>query len=223
MTKKAMEIAFYAHKEQVDKAGMPYIFHPIHLAEQMDDEESVCIALLHDVVEDTEMTLDDLRVQGFSYRIIDSLALLTHEKGIEYMEYIRNIKFNPLATRVKLADLRHNSDTTRLDVVDDKEKQRVEKYNKAIEVLSFCKNLESYSKGKQGDTKYFKTEHSVIVKVVDGIMVYRLNEQGDFEHCQQFISLWYDSMTDYKPVSEEEVDKEIEIRKRVYVVREVHN
>ena len=215
MTKRAMRIAFDAHKEQVDKTGMPYIFHPLHLAEQMDNEESICVALLYDVVEDTEMTLYDLRVQGFSYRITDALSLLTHEKGTEYIEYIGKIKFNPLATKVKLADLRHNSDTTRLDVVDGKTKQRIEKYSKAIELLSSCKNLESHSNGSHGDTKYFKTENSAIVKVVDGIMVYRLNEQGDFECCQQLISLCYDSAPDYKPISADEVDNEVEIRKRL--------
>jgi len=215
LTKRAMRIAFDAHKERVDETGMPYIFHPLHLAEQMDDEESICVALLHDVVEDAEMTLEDLRAQGFPYRIIDALSLLTHEKGIAYMEYVANIKFNPLATKVKLADLRHNSDITRLDVVDDKVKQRVEKYRQAITLLSSCKNLGSHSKGTQGDTKYFKTEHSVIIKVADGIMVYRLDEKGNFEPCQQFVSLWYDSVIDYKTISENEVFDEIEIRKRL--------
>ena len=129
-------MAFDAHKEQVDKTGMPYIFHPFHLAEQMDDEETVCIALLHDVVEDTEITLNDLRVQGFSNRIIDALSLLTHGDDVEYLEYVEKIKSNSLATKVKLADLQHNSDTTRLDIMDDNVKQRIEKYAKAIALLS---------------------------------------------------------------------------------------
>ena len=136
LTKKAMWIAFDAHKKKVDKAGMPYIFHPFHLAEQMDDEESVCVALLHDVIEDSKVTLNGLRTQGFSNRILDALFLLKHEKDTDYMEYMNKIKFNPLATRVKLADLHHNSDITRLDEVDDKIKQRMEKYSKAIALLS---------------------------------------------------------------------------------------
>ena len=79
LTKKAMRIAFDAHKDQVDKAGLPYIFHPCHLAEQMEDEVSVCAALLHDVVEDSSMTFDDLAVQGIPTAVIDVLKLLTHD------------------------------------------------------------------------------------------------------------------------------------------------
>ncbi len=135
MTKKAMRIAFDTHKDQTDKAGMPYIFHPIHLAEQMDTEDEVIVALLHDVVEDGDITFNDLRAFGFSQRIINALSLMTHDNAIEYMEYVRNIRHNPLATKIKLADLLHNSDTTRLDSVDDKVLKRVEKYKKAISFL----------------------------------------------------------------------------------------
>ena len=215
LTKKAMQIAFDSHKAQVDKSGLPYIFHPFHLAEQMADEDSVCVALLHDVVEDTAMTLYDLRLQGFSYGIVDALRFLTHEKGIDYMEYVQNIKFNPLATKVKLADLRHNSDLTRLDVVDEKTMERVKKYQEAIALLSSAKNLKYHSPGKQGDTKYFKTEYSDIVKVVDGVGVYCLDDRGNFEPHQQLFSLWYDSMVDYKPMPYAEVGEEIEIRERL--------
>lgn len=136
MTKMAMKIAFSAHKDQVDKSGMPYIYHPIHLAEQMDDEISTCVALLHDVVEDTSITLQDLSEYGFKDEIIDVLNLLTHNDDVPYMDYIRNIKNNVIATKVKLADLRHNSDLTRLDVLDDKARTRVRKYTEAIELLN---------------------------------------------------------------------------------------
>lgn len=136
MTKMAMKIAFSAHKDQVDKSGMPYIYHPIHLAEQMDDEISTCVALLHDVVEDTSITLQDLSEYGFKDEIIDVLNPLTHNDDVPYMDYIRNIKNNVIATKVKLADLRHNSDLTRLDVVDDKARTRVRKYTEAIELLN---------------------------------------------------------------------------------------
>jgi len=135
LTKKAMRIAFDAHKEQTDKSGLPYIFHPFHLAEQMGSEEEIIVALLHDVIEDTDISLDDLRAHGFSCRIIDALTLMTHKDGVPYMGYIEGIKSNPLATKVKLADLRHNSDTTRLDRINDKALQRVEKYKRAIEAL----------------------------------------------------------------------------------------
>ena len=139
MTKKAMMIAFQSHKNQTDKSGMPYIYHPVHLAEQMKDEETTCVALLHDVVEDTDWTLDELREQGFDARIIEALKLMTHAEGVPYMEYVTQIKPNPIAKVVKLADLRHNSDLTRLNEVNEKALARVEKYKKAIAMLEEVK------------------------------------------------------------------------------------
>ena len=135
LTQKAMKIAFEAHKNQTDKNGIPYIYHPVHLAEQMDSENTICVALLHDVVEDTSMTFEDLQAEGFSPEIIDALKLLTHDDAVPYMEYVKEIRKNPIATKVKLADLRHNSDLTRLDEVNEKALKRVEKYKKAIEML----------------------------------------------------------------------------------------
>ena len=135
LTKRAMKLCFEAHKEQVDKSGMPYVFHPFHLAEQMKDEATTVVALLHDVVEDTATTFEDLEKQGFSDEIINALKLITHEKNVPYMDYIGEIKKNKIATKVKLADLRHNSDLTRLSVVDEKALKRKEKYEKAIKLL----------------------------------------------------------------------------------------
>ena len=135
LTKKALRMAFDAHKNQTDKTGLPYVFHPFHLAEQMDTEEEVITALLHDIVEDTDLTLEDLRVCGFPDRVLAALSLLTHQDGIDYMDYIETIRSDPLAARVKLADLRHNSDLTRWDTVDGKTRQRQEKYMKAMERL----------------------------------------------------------------------------------------
>ena len=113
LTKKAMRLCFDAHKDQVDKTGLPYVFHPFHLAEQMADELSTVCALLHDVIEDTDYTFDDLRAMGFPQEVIEVLTLLTHEEGVPYMEYVQKIKPHPIAKQVKLADLRHNSDLTR--------------------------------------------------------------------------------------------------------------
>ena len=138
LTKKALKLCFEAHKEQVDKSGMPYVFHPFHLAEQMTDETTTVVALLHDVVEDTELTFDDLEKQGFGEEIISALKLLTHNDDTPYMDYVAKIKNNKIATAVKLADLKHNSDLTRLDIVDEKALKRKEKYEKAIEFLT-CK------------------------------------------------------------------------------------
>ena len=135
MTKKALKLCFETHKDQVDKSGMPYVFHPFHLAEQMPDEETTAVALLHDVIEDSERTLDELRKMGFSEAVVEAVALMTHADGVPYMEYVAQIKSNPIARTVKLADLRHNSDTSRLDVVTDRDLEREEKYKKAIALL----------------------------------------------------------------------------------------
>ena len=88
LTKKAMRIAYDAHKEQTDKTGLPYIFHPFHLAEQMETEEEVIVAFLHDVVEDTGITLDELRSYGFSEQVMNALSILTHADGIPYSRSI---------------------------------------------------------------------------------------------------------------------------------------
>lgn len=135
MTKKALKICFNAHVNQVDKSGIPYVFHPFHLAEQMDTEESVCVALLHDVVEDTNITFEDLIEEGFNTDIINALKLLTHIDDIPYMTYVTNIKNNPLAKKVKLADLKHNSDLSRLDLSVDNIPPKLELYKEAIRYL----------------------------------------------------------------------------------------
>ena len=135
-TKKALTLCFEAHKEQKDKSGMPYVFHPFHLAEQMEDEDTTIVALLHDVVEDTDYTLDDLAAMGFSQAVLDAITLMTHDDDTPYMDYVARIKQNPIAKAVKLADLRHNSDTTRLDVVTEWDLRREEKYRAAIALLA---------------------------------------------------------------------------------------
>jgi (p)ppGpp synthase/HD superfamily hydrolase len=116
MTKKALKLCFEAHKEQIDKSNMPYVFHPFHLAEQMTDENTTIVALLHDVIEDTNYTLEDLRSFGFSEDVLSAISLMTHEENVPYMEYVAKIKKNPIAKVVKLADLRHNSDMTRFEL-----------------------------------------------------------------------------------------------------------
>ena len=135
LTKKALRLCFDAHKEQVDKSGMPYVFHPFHVAEQMKTEETAIVALLHDVVEDTDYTISDLKEMGFPEPVTTALTLLTHKDGVSYMDYVTSIKSDPIASAVKLADFRHNSDLSRLDAIDDKAIQRVEKYKKAIALL----------------------------------------------------------------------------------------
>lgn len=134
-TKIALNLCFEAHKEQKDKSGMPYVFHPFHLAEQMETEETTIVALLHDLIEDTDYTIEDLTKMGFDKAITDAIALMTHADGVEYMDYVRMIKDNPIAKAVKLADLHHNSDLTRLDTIDEKALSRRDKYLKAIALL----------------------------------------------------------------------------------------
>lgn len=112
LTGKAMQIAYAAHHGQVDKGGLPYIFHPCHLAEQMEDEISCCAALLHDVVEDTSVTLEEL-AKEFPQEVIEVLRLLTHEESVPYLDYVRAIRANPIAVKIKLADIAHNSDQSR--------------------------------------------------------------------------------------------------------------
>ena len=134
-TKKAMKLCYEAHKDQVDKTGVPYVFHPFHVAEQMTSEASTIVALLHDMVEDTDYTLDDIAAAGFGKEIVDAVALMTHEDDVPYLDYVANLKDNPIAREVKLADLAHNSDQSRLGEIDEETRQRLEKYKKAIALL----------------------------------------------------------------------------------------
>ena len=137
MTIKAMKIAYEAHLGQLDYNDVPYIFHPYHLAEQMDDEVSCTVSLLHDVIEDTELTLADLE-QIFPAEVVEIVRLLTHDENIDYFDYIREIKKNPIATKVKLEDLKHNSDESRSIGSNLTEEQLLywkTKYAKAKEIL----------------------------------------------------------------------------------------
>lgn len=135
LTKQALKLCFNAHKNQLDKSGLPYVFHPFHLAEQMTDEYTTVTALLHDIVEDTDYTLFDLQAMGYPNEVLTALALLTHDDAVPYMEYIAKIKPNPIARAVKLADLRHNSDLSRYNEIDEYAVKRTEKYKQAIKFL----------------------------------------------------------------------------------------
>ena len=138
LTNKALRLAYAAHHGQTDKSGQPYIFHPYHLAEQMTDEVSTCVTLLHDVVEDTSLTLADLE-KVFPKPVTEAVRLLTHEPGTDYFDYVRAIRQNPVAMKVKLADLAHNSDETRFAGQDDisaaELDRRRAKYSRARAIL----------------------------------------------------------------------------------------
>jgi len=134
MTREAMKIAYNVHHNQFDRAGVPYIYHPIHLAENMDSEIACVVALLHDVVEDTDITMEELE-KTFPREVIEILKLLTHDKKVDYMEYIKRIKENEIARKVKIEDILHNADETRLDSITEEDIIRREKYKKALEFL----------------------------------------------------------------------------------------
>lgn len=128
LTRKAMEICYQVHAGQHDKAGTPYVFHPYHLAEQMETEQTVCAALLHDVLEESDMTAADLTAAGFPAEIVEAVVLLTHEKQTPYLEYVAALLENPIARAVKEADVQHNADLSRLPVVTTRDRMRMEKY-----------------------------------------------------------------------------------------------
>lgn len=133
---KAIGIAVEAHKGQLDKGGSPYILHPITVASKQETEACIITALLHDVVEDSEYTLEDLRAAGFPPDVCDAVSLLTHKQGEDYFSYIYKIKANAIARSVKIQDLIHNSDASRLSSITENDVKRIEKYRKALCILT---------------------------------------------------------------------------------------
>lgn len=219
LTKKALKLCFDAHRDQVDKSGMPYVFHPFHLAEQMTDEDTTVAALLHDVVEDTDYTLDDLRAAGFPPQVVEALALLTHDEAVPYLDYVDAIKADPIARAVKLADLRHNSDTTRLETVDDKAKERLAQYAQAIARLESSPGEsrpcpfeglfdECFGRSEHQDLirlnhlpfqeGYYVTEYDLVI-MVRGVSPYALRPEG-WRRNDRLNELWYDSMTNFADI-----------------------
>lgn len=136
VTKKAMKIAFNAHRGQTDRAGIDCVNRPLHLAEQMETESETCAALLHDVVEDSDWTIEMLAAEDIPNDALEEIRLLPHREGIPYMEHVESLKDNKIARKVKLANLAHNSDLSRLPEVSEKDCARIRKYNKAIELLN---------------------------------------------------------------------------------------
>lgn len=143
---KAAKIAFQSHSGQLDKAGKPYFNHPLAVAimvakSGVADDQAIEAAFLHDVVEDTGTTLDEIAAEGFSSDVLDALRLLTRKPGVDYMDYVRQIAGKPellysaraheIARLVKVADLSHNMDLSRLPAVTEKDLARAEKYKKA--------------------------------------------------------------------------------------------
>lgn len=130
--KLAHEIAKRAHKGQVDKAGAPYILHPETVASFVTKDDEKIVVYLHDVIEDTPCQLRDLENAGFSSEIIKAVDLLTRKTGQSYKQYLKLVKTNELARVVKLADLKHNLDLSRLTHVTENDIKRLKKYQDAI-------------------------------------------------------------------------------------------
>lgn len=132
----AFEIAKEAHAGQTDKAGLDYILHPQQVAATVATDEEKAVALLHDIIEDTDVTASELLAKGLPIAVVEAVEALTKKKNQNYSDYLANVKKNGLATTVKLADLKHNSDLSRLEKITKKDRDRAEKYRKAIEYLS---------------------------------------------------------------------------------------
>lgn len=144
MTNKAIMLMFEAHKEQLDKSGLPYVFHPWHVAESMQDEKRCTVALLHDIIEDTDVTLDILKKNNFPDDVIEAINVLTKKDDEDYAEYIRKIAENELAIDVKIADLKHNLDKSRSNGQDIIPKIKYEIYENSLNFLIRTKRLNSY-------------------------------------------------------------------------------
>ena len=141
----AIETAEKFHYGQTDKGGKPYINHPTAVAASLTNTEHKIVAYLHDIVEDTPVTLEDLLDIGFTYRIVNSIRLLTKNKELTYQEYQRRIRFDTTARAVKIADLKHNMDLSRIPQPCKNDYERLEKYKAA---LSFLESSET------GDSEY---------------------------------------------------------------------
>ena len=132
----AVSIAALAHRGQKDKAGAPYLLHPLRMMLRMETEAAMMAAVLHDVVEDTEWTLERLREAGFSEEMLEAVDCLTHREGESYEEFVERVRTNPIARQVKIADLEDNMNVRRMKQLGPKELERMEKYHKAWRVLT---------------------------------------------------------------------------------------
>lgn len=133
---KAVEIALEAHKGARDKAGKPYILHPLHVMMQMDDDASKIAAVLHDVVEDSDLAMEDLEKEGFPPESLAAVESLTWRPEEKYWDYINRLRLNPMAVKIKIADLEHNMDMRRIPAPSQKDLERLAKYHRAWVLLT---------------------------------------------------------------------------------------
>lgn len=203
--KKAQILAYKTHLNQVDKSGVPYIYHPIHIAQQMDTETEYIVALLHDVIKDSEQLYNQAfilqepipELSTFSRNVKDALIAITRKKNEPYMEYIQRVKENPIATKVKIADLKHNMDLSRLPfVLTDKDRKRLKKYTSAYwflinlpsavfqvlgNVLLFDANIPNIS--------YGYAEDRVCVEEENGVWSVYIGSKGQKSLKRDFVSV----------------------------------
>src|SRR5688572_27848665 len=132
----AVSIAARAHRGQKDKAGAPYLLHPLRMMLRMETEDAMMAAVLHDVVEDTEWTLERLREAGFSDEVLEAVDCLTHRGGESYQQFVERVRTNPIARQVKLADLEDNMNIRRINQLGPNDLERLEKYHRAWRVLT---------------------------------------------------------------------------------------
>ena len=133
---RAIEIAQEAHKGVKDKGGHDYIHHPIRVMHAMSNDQEKIVAILHDVVEDSDWTFDRLKEEGFEDSVIESLRCVTkYSEEEDYQEFIKRAATNKIATKVKMADIEDNLDLSRLGTLTEKDLTRIEKYKKALKYL----------------------------------------------------------------------------------------
>lgn len=135
MLEKAIEVANIAHRGQTDKGGNPYILHPKAVAEGVNNIECKIVAYLHDVCEDSSITPEELLAKGFGHRIVHAVWLLTRTNGVSYNKYLKAIKANDIARVVKIADLKHNMDISRIPNPTKQDYKRIERYKRALHYL----------------------------------------------------------------------------------------
>ena len=133
---KAFLLCMVKHWKQKDKAGKRYVWHPIHVMINVKGYNEKIVALLHDIVEDTEVTVPVLKNLKFSKEVIEAVDVITKKKDQEYFSYLKSIRDNSIAKKVKIEDLKHNSDLKRLRSITQKDIDRAIKYKKAIDYLS---------------------------------------------------------------------------------------
>lgn len=171
LTAKAMKLAYEYHDGQLDKAGLPYIFHVYAVADKCTSEYSTCVGLLHDILEDTNIEYGLLE-QEFPAEVVSAVEILTRDRGVTYKDYIKNIVRNKIATEVKLRDLENNMNKQRSDLIPGGKKDSlVERYEWAYEYLTNADTKKKETESKKTSSMNKKVD-SVTIKEQDNYLVY---------------------------------------------------